>query len=361
MEARRTFESGRAMAEDTHHPPSFACPISRQCMRDPVVLSDGHSYERAHIERWLQQHNTSPVSGAPLESMVVFPNHALRNAIQEYFEQLLGVHRRAVRASMRALEGRRRSFGCEDGNVLRAMDALMQCSLLMHEDLSTECVLRHIMGEAKTIVGAEVASVFLLDSERQELYSTVNSTGGELRIPHNTGIAGHVATTEESVIVHDAYGDARFSNTVDARTRFRTRNIMCVPLKVRNRGIMGVVQLINKNCGSGPDEWDGFSTDDLRFLRVFASQAATAIANSFFLGLSGCMERKGGITQAEVCMPDKAANAATKTPGGTPDGPPVASKRSGRTRQRLAKWKASVRCRTPTPDAFLPPNERAQT
>jgi len=345
------------MAEDTHHPPSFSCPISRQCMRDPVVLSDGHSYERSYIQRWLQQHNTSPVSGAPLESIVVFANHALRNAIQEYFEQLLGVHRRAVRASMRALEGCR-SLGCEDGHVLRAMDALMQCSLLMHEDLSTECVLRHIMGEAKTIVGAEVASVFLLDSERQELYSRVNSTGGELRIPCNVGIAGHVATTEESVIVHDAYGDSRFSNTVDARTRFRTRNIMCVPLKVRNRGTIGVVQLINKVYCSGHDEWAGFSTDDLRFLRVFASQAAVAIANSFSFG---CKEPKDMITQAQACMPHEAVNSATKTPHVATDGPPLASKRSGRTRQRLAKWKASVRCRTPTPDTFLPPCQPAHT
>ena len=36
------------------HPPSFYCPISQQCMHDPVVLADGHTYECRYIERWLE-------------------------------------------------------------------------------------------------------------------------------------------------------------------------------------------------------------------------------------------------------------------------------------------------------------------
>merc|ERR1711959_163830 len=122
----------------------------------------------------------------------------------------------------------------------------MQCSLLMNADLSTECVLRRIMDEAKALVGAEVASVFLVDVERQELYSTVNSTKGELRIPITAGIAGHVATTGEPVVITDAYHDPRFNKIVDLKTGFKTRNMMCVPLKVKKGAVIGVVQLINK-------------------------------------------------------------------------------------------------------------------
>lgn len=29
------------------------CPISQQVMEDPVVCADGHSYERAFIQKWL--------------------------------------------------------------------------------------------------------------------------------------------------------------------------------------------------------------------------------------------------------------------------------------------------------------------
>jgi signal transduction protein with GAF and PtsI domain len=116
----------------------------------------------------------------------------------------------------------------------------------MNADLSTECVLRRIVDEARTLVGSEVASVFLVDTSRQELYSTVNSTGEELRVPITCGIAGHVASTGEPLIIPDAYSDPRFNKAVDMKTGFRTRNIMCVPMKVKNGNVIGVAQLINK-------------------------------------------------------------------------------------------------------------------
>merc|ERR1719492_314901 len=82
------------------HPASFYCPISQQCMHDPVFLADGHTYERRHIERWLQEHSSSPVSGLQLPRTDVIPNHALRNAIEEYFQQIFSVHRRAIRKTI---------------------------------------------------------------------------------------------------------------------------------------------------------------------------------------------------------------------------------------------------------------------
>ena len=70
-----------------HAPASFLCPISQELMRDPVVCADGHSYERANIARWLRTHRTSPKTGAVLEHMVLTPNHALRNSIEEFMER----------------------------------------------------------------------------------------------------------------------------------------------------------------------------------------------------------------------------------------------------------------------------------
>lgn len=294
--------------ECCQHPPSFYCPISQQCMHDPVVLADGHSYERRYIERWLEEHPTSPVSGVELQQIDLFPNHALRNAIDEYFQQVFSAHRRAIRRTLCGVQATQ-SLGA-DMPLMRAIDALMQCSLLMNAELSTGCVLRRIMDEAKQLLGAEVASVFLIDTAGRELYSNVNSTGGELRIPITAGVAGHVATTGEPVVIHDAYLDDRFNKEVDVKTGFKTRSIMCVPLKVKKGGVIGVVQLINKvresvvasGCRADhhvrqmeetaanveqtasttavPPRELSFTADDLAFLQVFASQAATAVVNS---------------------------------------------------------------------------------
>jgi hypothetical protein len=252
-------------------------------MHDPVVLSDGHTYERRYIEQWLQEHDTSPVCGGQIAKGCIYPNHALRNAIEEYFQHVFSVHRRAIRSTIQVAGAPKNLNPMANVALLRTVDALMECSILVNADLSTEFVLSRIMDEAKTLLGAEAASVFLVDREAQELFSTVNSTGGELRIPVSAGIAGHVASTGEPVIIDNAYSDSRFNRSVDVRTGFTTRSVLCVPLNTRKDGVIGVVQLVNKTNSAQHDVTEGFTADDLQFLQVFACQAAAAIANSGFL------------------------------------------------------------------------------
>ena len=89
--------------------PSFLCPIGRELMRDPVNCADGHSYERASIERWLATKGTSPRTGAQLPNKVLIPNHALRNSIEGprcYVWTQRHVHQRiAFRAKIRPRAG----------------------------------------------------------------------------------------------------------------------------------------------------------------------------------------------------------------------------------------------------------------
>jgi hypothetical protein len=248
-----------------------------------VVLSDGHSYERRHIERWLTCKKTSPVTGAPLDNSVMFPNHSLRNSIEEYFKSIMDVQKKAIHNAAKDTQFKNNFNSNID--LQRTIDSLMETSVLVNADMSSEVVLRRIIDEAKQLIGAEVASVFLVDNENDQLYSTINSTDGEIRIPKSAGIAGHVATSGEAVIIHDAYTDARFNQSVDKSTGFKTRNILCVPIKTKKGNVIGVAQLINKQAGgalqihsSAAEEQ--FASNDQRFLEVFASQAASAIASS---------------------------------------------------------------------------------
>ena len=43
-----------------HH---FRCPITCTVMEDPVIALDGYTYERAAISTWLEQNETSPLTG----------------------------------------------------------------------------------------------------------------------------------------------------------------------------------------------------------------------------------------------------------------------------------------------------------
>lgn len=69
-----------AQAEAALH--AHVCPITKVTMRDPVMAADGHSYERAAIERWFAQGGLlSPMTGAALAHRELTPNHNLRQAI----------------------------------------------------------------------------------------------------------------------------------------------------------------------------------------------------------------------------------------------------------------------------------------
>jgi len=68
-------------------PEDFKCPLTLELMRDPVVTEDGQSYERDAITRWLQEHDTSPGTGDPLESKRLIPNIRLRSAIRDWLAQ----------------------------------------------------------------------------------------------------------------------------------------------------------------------------------------------------------------------------------------------------------------------------------
>ena len=65
-------------------PESFLCPISMEVMRNPVICSDGHTYEKAVVEDWLTRSDRSPMTNEKLANMTLIPNHALRATIEGF-------------------------------------------------------------------------------------------------------------------------------------------------------------------------------------------------------------------------------------------------------------------------------------
>lgn len=69
-------------------PNEFICPITCAKMVEPVVASDGHSYERDAIEQVMCKGNgLSPLTREPLTG--VFPNLNLRKRIRDHDEEVL--------------------------------------------------------------------------------------------------------------------------------------------------------------------------------------------------------------------------------------------------------------------------------
>ena len=66
-------------------PDAFLCPISQELMTDPVIATDGHSYERGEIEKWFATgKQTSPMTNSAMASQTLVPNHGLKSQINEW-------------------------------------------------------------------------------------------------------------------------------------------------------------------------------------------------------------------------------------------------------------------------------------
>jgi signal transduction histidine kinase len=124
---------------------------------------------------------------------------------------------------------------------------------------------------------AEAGSIFLLDEEHGELYFDIALGEKEesiqgVRLKMGEGIAGWVAEHGTPLLVPDVTKDQRFCTLVDEKSRFVTRNLLCVPLTVKGK-VIGALEAINKRNGI-------FSRRDQAFLGALAHQVAIALENA---------------------------------------------------------------------------------
>jgi adenylate cyclase len=118
--------------------------------------------------------------------------------------------------------------------------------------------------DLRNSIRCDRGSVFALE-ERTSRLIALYADGGDGRVISlnmKLGLAGMVAVTGTPVMIPDAWEDPRFDRSVDNRSGYRTRSMLCVAVKDRSGRTMGVVQLINRR--EGP-----FSPEDLLTLQSF--------------------------------------------------------------------------------------------
>ncbi|OQX04923.1 MAG: hypothetical protein BWK80_52970 [Desulfobacteraceae bacterium IS3] len=141
-------------------------------------------------------------------------------------------------------------------------------------------LLEFITKEVKDISGVEGASVILIDEAKKEFFFRVASyedvhTGNllkELRFPLDKGVAGNVYRTGQPMIVPDTARNPFFLGNVDARSGYKTRSMLDVPISTRER-MIGVLCAVNKKQGE-------FDAADVELLSAIASTVALPIENT---------------------------------------------------------------------------------
>jgi Nif-specific regulatory protein len=153
------------------------------------------------------------------------------------------------------------------------LESLIEINQLLMSTVEPDDLLKAILESAIRIFSVEGCTVALIDEiERQLVFAFV--VGGakveEFRLELGQGIAGWVAQTGQGVVCNDVLQDPRFFGEVDHKTGFRTKSILCAPLKQRDR-LIGAIEALNTTSPNG------FTHEDLQLLTAFGGLAATAI------------------------------------------------------------------------------------
>ncbi len=138
-----------------------------------------------------------------------------------------------------------------------------------------DVLLRVIAEETRIAIQADRCTVFLLDKEKDELWSKValGMDSQEIRFPADKGLAGYVVKTGEPLNIPDAYNDPRFNPDVDKETGYKTKTILCLPIKNNNKEIIGAFQVLNKKGGV-------FTKVDEDLLVAIGGSASIALENA---------------------------------------------------------------------------------
>ncbi len=153
------------------------------------------------------------------------------------------------------------------------------------QHIDTMGMLKNILSWANQFVPSESGSILFDDptekhgNKRSNLLYFVACFGkGSSKltgtaIPAETGIVGKVYASGRPYISKKAREDVNFYSAIDKKTQFKTKSIICAPIRI-NKVTIGVLELINRL-----DQGD-YNNDDLTLLKIFAEHTSTLLQNS---------------------------------------------------------------------------------
>ncbi|XP_018653795.1 putative camp/cgmp cyclic nucleotide phosphodiesterase [Schistosoma mansoni] len=106
--------------------------------------------------------------------------------------------------------------------------------------------------EKSRSTGEDVLVSKLFDITPECIFDDVlqRCSSNHIIVPFNVGVTGYVARTGDYANIPDAYADPRFDDSVDRVTGYKTRCLLCMPIKNVDGKVLGVALVINKKVPS---------------------------------------------------------------------------------------------------------------
>ncbi|HMA66510.1 MAG TPA: GAF domain-containing protein [Desulfosalsimonadaceae bacterium] len=167
----------------------------------------------------------------------------------------------------------------EHQNTDKYIKALTEISRAINSDLYLEEILKLIVMVTAQVTGVDICSLWLMeeDKEPRELRLKATQTIDpdyvkDRVLSVNEGVVGHVAASENPLLVWDVLEEPRFKEKEMAR-KMGLKSLASVPLKLRDEKVIGVL-----NCFTM--EYHDFTATEVNLIKAVANQAAVAIFNS---------------------------------------------------------------------------------
>ncbi|MCF6300481.1 MAG: SpoIIE family protein phosphatase, partial [Proteobacteria bacterium] len=160
--------------------------------------------------------------------------------------------------------------------TLEQLNLLADLSQNFVNSQSIDETLKLAVRQIKSYMGAEAASIFLLDKNNEELICRASSGPvdvTDLTVSIDCSIVGRALKSGECQMIKDARKDSDFVCYVDSLTGFETKSVLCAPL-ITGGNTIGVIQILNKLDN------ELFDLRDRDIIRVLATPIALAVQNA---------------------------------------------------------------------------------
>jgi signal transduction protein with GAF and PtsI domain len=131
--------------------------------------------------------------------------------------------------------------------------------------------LKYISAQLKEIMHVDRCSLFIYETQQDQLFTKFSDGVEKIIVPFDMGIVGLAIKQKKSIIENEPYDNPNFMSDIDMKTGYYTKNILAIPIFDKEKNILGVLQLLNKN--------EDFTKKDLELMTFFCENICKSIVD----------------------------------------------------------------------------------
>lgn len=175
-------------------------------------------------------------------------------------------------------------------NCREKMAIILSFAAKIAQTKDIDTILFELASMGKGLIGSDRSTVWLINREKNKLWTKIATGLDRMEIPINSGVVGETIRIAKPIISNKPYELPYFNPEVDKRTGYHTKSLLTLPLFNDTDEVIGAFQCVNKVSGN-----EKFTEEDLELLNLLAGYAQKALINAM---LSREIEK----TQTEIIM-----------------------------------------------------------